>query len=561
MFENFNFWEFLAGLGIFLFGIFLLEESIKHLAGVAFKRLIRKYTATHIRAVSSGAFATAILQSSTAVSMMVLAFVGSGIMQIGNAIGVVIGSSLGTTMTSWIVATIGFKVNIESISLPFIAIGGLGLIFFGKSTRATNISKLLVGFGFLFMGLDYMKSSINELANMIDLAQFKDTNIFVFLLIGFILTALIQSSSATMAIALTAVNSGLIDLEMGAALVIGASVGTTTTVLLGSIGGVSAKKQVAYSHFFFNLSSAIIGFILLPVLIFFIRDIMGFKTEIVIGLAIFHSLFIFIGVLLFFPIIKQFAKFITWLTPIENKTEAKFLSVSALEIPEAAIESLVNETIRIIRFVMLYNLRIMKIDPKLIFGLDVIPMENSMKTESIKIYEKIKILQDEIFTYSAQIQSQSVSKEEADRLLHILHSVRNAVIAAKTIKDITHELEIMEGSDNDFIRNKYDEFRKKLMNMYVSLEQILIENEVEKIISGLFNINRRNYLEDKNYLLNATEAIAKKKVPEGQISSILTINRGFVFSYNQLINSIKEVKLTEEHIVILDDLNWKDENK
>ena len=156
MVEGFDIWKLLAGLGIFLFGMFLMEESIKKLSGKSFKKYIREYTTGKIKSILSGIFSTAVLQSSSAVSLMVLAFVGAGIMTMENAIGVILGSNIGTTITAWIVAFLGFKVSIESFALPLIGIGGLGLIFLGNSVKYANLSKLVVSFGFLFMGLEYI---------------------------------------------------------------------------------------------------------------------------------------------------------------------------------------------------------------------------------------------------------------------------------------------------------------------------------------------------------------------------------------------------------------------
>ena len=211
-------------------GMFLLEESIKKLSGRAFKRLIRLYTTGKVKSIFSGLFVTAILQSSSAVSLMVLAFVGAGIMAMENAIGVILGSNIGTTVTAWIVASIGFKVNIESFALPLIGMGGLGLIFLGKSEKYSNFSKLLVGFGFLFMGLDYMKTSVEVFATNFDLTTLPNYGIVVYVLIGLLLTAIMQSSSATLAIILTTLNAGIIEFDSATAMVIGANVGTTVTV-------------------------------------------------------------------------------------------------------------------------------------------------------------------------------------------------------------------------------------------------------------------------------------------------------------------------------------------
>ena len=153
-------WKLFAGLGIFLFGMSLIEESVKSLSGRSFRRIIRMYTNGKLRSIGTGAFVTALLQSSSAVSLMVLAFVGAGVMTMQNAIGVILGSNIGTTFAAWIIATIGFKIKIESLASPFIGLGAFGLIFFRPSSKPLLITKLFIGFGFLFLGLDFMKSSV-----------------------------------------------------------------------------------------------------------------------------------------------------------------------------------------------------------------------------------------------------------------------------------------------------------------------------------------------------------------------------------------------------------------
>ena len=191
MWEQFDIWKFIAGLGLFLFGMFMLEEGIKALSGRAFKKFLRKHTKNKIKAILSGTFITAIVQSSSVVSLMTLAFVGAGVIKLTNAIGIILGSNLGTTMTGWVVATLGFKLDIESFALPCIGIGGLGLIFLARSDRFSNISKLVVGFGFLFLGLNYMKLSISDLAETFDIGMYADYSLIVFAMIGLVLTAII----------------------------------------------------------------------------------------------------------------------------------------------------------------------------------------------------------------------------------------------------------------------------------------------------------------------------------------------------------------------------------
>ncbi|MDY7038957.1 MAG: Na/Pi symporter, partial [Thermodesulfobacteriota bacterium] len=216
---------------------------IKSLSGKAFRGIIRLYTNGRFKAIGSGTLVTAILQSSSAVSLMVLAFVGAGVMNIENAIGVIMGSNIGTTFTAWIVATLGFKIKIEGFALPFVGIGGIGLIFFRNSNRLLYISRLLMGFGFLFLGLDYMKGSVESFPQRFDLSGVPDYGLWFYLAIGTIFTGLMQASAASIAIVLTVLNSHLITFEIGVAMVIAANVGTTITLLLGSMGGAQSKKS------------------------------------------------------------------------------------------------------------------------------------------------------------------------------------------------------------------------------------------------------------------------------------------------------------------------------
>ena len=233
MLSQFNTWEFLAGLGIFLLAMVLLEDSLEKLAGRPFKKFLRRHTDRPVKAILSGTFVTAILQSSSVVSLMVLAFVGAGIIELKNAIGIIIGSNLGTTFTGWVVAIFGFNFDIEEFTLPFIAFGGLSMVFFAKREKLFLFGQLIIGFGFLFLGLDYMKSSIALLAENFDISPFAAYSPYLLFLVGFVLTAIIQSSSAAMVIALSALYAQIITLEAAAAMVIGNDLGTTTTVILG----------------------------------------------------------------------------------------------------------------------------------------------------------------------------------------------------------------------------------------------------------------------------------------------------------------------------------------
>lgn len=197
---DFDLWMFIAGLGIFLFGMFHLENGLKGLAGNSFKKLLQRFTNKRWKGILTGSFVTAILQSSSLVTLLVLAFLGSGMITLQNSLGVVFGANLGTTVTAWIVATVGFKLNIADLSYPFLAIGSLSYLLLDKRPVLKNWGSFLIGFGLLFLGLDFMKTSIENVAQQVDLSLYADLGLWIFPLIGLIITVLIQSSSAMIVI-------------------------------------------------------------------------------------------------------------------------------------------------------------------------------------------------------------------------------------------------------------------------------------------------------------------------------------------------------------------------
>ena len=279
-----------------------MEGSLEQIAGRTFKKFLRKHTNNPFKAVLVGILITIILQSSSVVSLMVLAFVGAGIIELRNAIGIIIGSNLGTTFTGWVVAYFGFSFEIEAFVFPFLAIGGLSMFFFSRDQKLYHIGSLIVGFGALFMGLDYMKSSIDLFAQNFDISPFANYSPYLLFLVGFVLTAIIQSSSAGMVITLSALNSGIIPLEGAAAMVIGNDLGTTITVLLGAMKGSKVKRQVAFSHFSYNFIIDIITLIFLFPLLELVTKIIGTSNPL-LTLVAFHSSFNFIGILIFIPLL------------------------------------------------------------------------------------------------------------------------------------------------------------------------------------------------------------------------------------------------------------------
>ena len=180
-----------------------------------------------------------------------------------NALGVVLGANVGGTFNSWLLAMLGFKVDIGKFTLPIIAIAGIGLIVLRNKKRIYQVSKFCMGFGLLFLGLDFMKESMDSLIKEFDFTPYLNYNRIVFVLIGFVITALIQTSAATVVIVLSALYAKIIPIETAVAVVLGAELGTTIKLLIGSIGGIAAKKRVAFGNIIFNIVTSLFSFLLL----------------------------------------------------------------------------------------------------------------------------------------------------------------------------------------------------------------------------------------------------------------------------------------------------------
>lgn len=333
---------FAGGLGLFLIGMMLLSEGLVAFAGGALQRVLLMFTGRPIKAFLSGAVMTALAQSSTATTVMLIGFVSAGLISFNQAIGVVIGASLGNTATGWIVATLGLKVSLGFYTLPLIAIGALTKLLAVGLYR--ELGRALAGFGMLFLGLGMLQDGMQGLAAIFSLAQLPSGGYGAYgiaVLIGVALTAVLQSSTAAIAMTLTALDAGAISFEQAAALVIGAAIGTTLTGVLVSIGGTLYAKRTAVAYILFNVVAGLIALLLLP---FFLRGLHAFSAFLhvepgAIALAAFHSLFIAIGALIFLPLTDRFAAFVHRLVPERNAQGEHYLDASLLGLPTVALET------------------------------------------------------------------------------------------------------------------------------------------------------------------------------------------------------------------------------
>ena len=538
MFQLLDEWKFLAGLGIFLFGIFMMEESIKMLAGRSFKRLLRRYTGSRFKGLISGIVSTSILQSSSAVSLMVLAFVGAGMMSLVNAISVIMGAKVGTTITAWIVAIFGFKFQIETFALPMIGLGGLGLIFLAKSYRYVNISKLLAAFGFLFHGLDFMKSSIEQLAAAIDISALPDLGIWVYLAAGILLTAVMQSSSATIAVILTTLFTGIIDFRAGCAMVIGANIGTTVTILIGSIGGIPSKKQTAVSSLVFTTGTAAVVLLILPVFFWLIMDIFDFEDNVVFGVALFHTMFNVTGVLIFYPLIPILATHLEVLFPEKRTVYAQYIVNTTPEVPEAAIAALRREILNQLNLSIGYIASNYGIDPKKKHGKKG-NHTGYLGNEDHISYEDLGRLHAEIFAFYARIQAFALDEHEAMLIEPMMRSSRSIMNSTRNLYEILNEIEDIGNDDNPFMIAAYHNFKDRLQDLRAIVRSVTAhpDDEILMDILSRFFISVEDA--DKNFIRSCSKSVTKGIIKEKEVTRLLMANRLFTQSSRMLVLSMQ----------------------
>ena len=332
----------IGGLGLFLLGMVIMTRGLKELAGDSIRRMLARFTNSLVSGITTGAVVTAILQSSSATTVTAVGFAGAGLLTLSQSLGIVLGANLGTTITGWIVALFGFQFKLGQLAFPLILVGVL-LNLFGK-IRIASVGFALAGFGLIFIGIDSLQGGMSGLANIVSPESFPPDTWLGRLLLVFIgvgITLVTQSSSAGVAMALTAVNTGTISLAQAAAMVIGFDVGTTFTALLATAGGSVAARRTGLAHVFYNIVTAIVAFFLLPVYIWSWNLYWnpGGNASPEIALVAFHSLFNLLGILVLVPFINQFSRMITAMIPeaVNNQTER--LEKSLIQNPNVAIEA------------------------------------------------------------------------------------------------------------------------------------------------------------------------------------------------------------------------------
>lgn len=346
--------KLLGSLGVFLYGMKLMSESLQKVAGDKMRSILSAMTSNRVKGVFTGILITALIQSSSATTVMVVSFVNAGLLSLIESIGVIMGANIGTTATAWIL-TLGFKVKMSALVLPLV---GFGLPFlFAKRRSSKSWGELIMGFAFLFIGLEFMKGSMPDLSTNSELqvflsqfANFWYGSYFIFMIVGTILTIILQSSSATLALTLVMCSNGLLPFDMAAAMVLGENIGTTITANLAATVANTSAKRAARAHLIFNVFGVLWVLSVFPIFLDGVTKLsqaMGAgnpyvdKNSITVSLSIFHTAFNIINVCVLIWFANLIAKIVTKIVPMTESQDdlfrLKYIKIGLLSTPDASI--------------------------------------------------------------------------------------------------------------------------------------------------------------------------------------------------------------------------------
>ncbi len=547
----------LGGIALFLIGMEYMEGGFKAFSGGLLERVLEKFTNNTPKAITTGFLATAIIQSSSLISIIVISFLSAELITLTSAVGVIFGSNIGTTATAWLVSVFGLKIKISVYAMPMIIMGILIPLFL-KESSWKGIASIFIGLGIIFLGIGYMKEGFETLKEGINLAQYAMAGyagIFVYLLVGAVATVVIQSSSATMAIIITALATGQIDYANALALAIGANVGTTVTAVIGALKSNENGKRLAVAHFIFNITTGILAIVFiyqLADLVDYLAVMVGIGIEnYTMKLALFHTIFNIMGVLAVSPFIHVLVKYLNTLFVPKgtNKGKEKYLDDAVLALPSTALSAIIMETKHLYENafdIITHGLNLKKSNLLSSMELDEV-IKDLHRHKSIDIdlfYNRwIKGLYGEIIDFSTRAQA-NMSPEYIEELYKLKLANRDIVESVKGTKHLQKNLLKYTSSRNEHIKAQYDDIRKGLAELLRNINTIAITDEEDVII--LLLSKSKIHMERYDIITNGTlDKLIRKDLITNQMATSLMNDSDYAHSISKNLIAMAEVLFIE----------------
>ncbi|MDZ7827922.1 MAG: Na/Pi symporter [Halofilum sp. (in: g-proteobacteria)] len=469
-----QFQEIAAGIAIFLFGMLFLEDGFKAFTGGVLEKLLARTTDRTWKSLSFGVISTTIMQSSSLVSVITISFLSAGLLPLIAGIGIVFGANIGTTTGAWLVAGFGLKVNIAAYAMPMLAFGIV--LRFTSSKYLRGVGSVLAGLGFLFLGIHYMKEGFEAFRGSFDLASMAVSGyagLFLFAAIGALATVVMQSSHATLVLVLTALAATQITYENALAVAIGANVGTTVTAIIGALGASIEGKRLAGAHLIFNVIVGIIAIAFISQFLAAVEVISSWAGiaphSHTLKLAVFHTLFNVVGVMVMLPFMGRLATFLTRTlrAPAPGVAEARHLNKAALDFPDTVLSSTRQEVWHLFDCAFEVIAHALNLHRNQILESEDLAAVIRSDREIIDFdidetyTHNVKNLYAEIveFVTASQTQMPSVFAEE---LYHLRLAASRVVESVKHVKHLRKNMTRFMVPENEHIRAEYNDLRLRI---------------------------------------------------------------------------------------------------
>ncbi|MBN2347627.1 MAG: Na/Pi cotransporter family protein [Bacteroidales bacterium] len=521
----FDLLKLLGALGFFLFGMKIMSESLQKVAGNKMRTILEALTLNRFRGVLTGLLITAIIQSSSATTVMVVSFVNAGLLNLIQSIGVIMGANIGTTVTAWLISILGFKVDINLFALPLI---GLALpLIFSKVNKRVFWGEFIMGFAMIFIGLEFLKNSVPDVHTNPGILTFFSRyaslgfgSVIIFLIIGTVVTMIIQSSSAVMALTLVMCFNGWINFEMAAAMVLGQNIGTTITANLAALVANKTAKQAARAHLIFNVFGVLIVLIVFNPFLKFIDwflvklghasayYITGQSAKetyeaLPISLSVFHTVFNLLNTILLVGFVPQIAHMVKYLVRGTDEDDEEFklqyINTGLLSVNELSVIQAKNEIVH-------YSERTVKMFYMVKELFDQTKTKKSDKLiRKIKKYEEISDrMEVEIAAYLTKVSTGVLSNSTSENInimLRLINEIESINDACFNFSDL-----IFRQRDSNIV---FTEDMNTNIHHIFELLNVLIENMAEGIKNENFELNIDIIQKNKKELNNLIEQIKK----------------------------------------------------
>ncbi|GAB6051655.1 hypothetical protein JCM17960_04750 [Magnetospira thiophila] len=479
-----DFKEIAAGVALFLFGMLFLEQGFHSFTGGALEKLLKLTTDRLWKSIGFGMLATTVLQSSSLVSVITISFLGSGLILLPAGIGIIFGANIGTTTGAWLVAGFGLKVNIAAYAMPMLVFGVI--LIFQKSKGMKGVGYILAGLGLLFLGIHHMKEGFEAFKSNIDLAAYAMPGLgglLAFCGIGIFATVVMQSSHATLVLILTGLSAGQITYENALALAIGANIGTTITAIIGAMSSNYQGKRLAGAHLMFNMTTGAIAIIFIGPFIWAVDHVavtFGIpEDDYALKLAVFHTIFNLVGVIVMTPLIDRMVNLLERLIPRPWKRvmEPLYLQDAAFDFPETLLESVRRETLHLYDNSLPILALGLSLEPEEVTGKQ--PLDHLLDTHREPITfdledlyaTDVKSLYGAILDFISRAQTK-LPQDNAASLYALRNACHAIVKAVKDVKHLSSNLQTYIAIDNVHMRRQYDTLRRLIVQLLRDLHDL-----------------------------------------------------------------------------------------